>query len=99
MHSKTVRTMALVNSVWMKIKHDPHHSMQKMAKEASVSEGTIRNIVKKDLGLKSQAVQPVQSLTTAQRAKRLKRSKALINRLKSKPSSKVVIFRNEKSQS
>ncbi len=71
--------------------------MQKMAKKAGIRKGTIRNIDKKDIGLKSWAMQPVQTLTTAQRLKRLKRSKALTNRLKCKLSSKVVIFSYEKN--
>ena len=52
---RTVRIPALIKRFKSKIKINPIRSMRKMAREAGVSEDTIRKIIKDDLKAKSRA--------------------------------------------
>ena len=52
---KSVRTPQLIKTVKGQISRNPVRSMRIMAKELSVSEHTVRNVVRKDLKTKSRA--------------------------------------------
>jgi len=68
----------MVKKVALRIKRNPMRSMRKMAREMSVSEGSMRNIVKQHLHLKSLKRKHAQFLTPRTRQLRLERSKALL---------------------
>ena len=54
-HPQIARIPAFIKNVKSKIKSDPIRSVRKMAREAGVSEGTIKKIIKDDLKAKSRA--------------------------------------------
>ena len=57
-----------------KIPRCPKRSIRKMAKEHKISEGTMRRLVKDNLKKKSLKIQKKQSLSQAQKIKRVNRS-------------------------
>ena len=66
-------------------------STREIARAVGISEGSVRNIAKSDIGLSSFKRTPVQVINEATRQKRLTRSKSLLRRLtvqKSKQKSK-----------
>jgi len=74
---RTARTPALKKKVKKKIQRNPERSMRKLAKEHDVSEGTIRNLVKEDLELKSYKLARGQALTEQQKASRLEKCRRM----------------------
>lgn len=90
------RTRALIASIRAKVRRNSERSMRQLAKEAQVSEKTVRRVVKEDLGLVSRVKQPKQLVTAQQQEKRLERARRLENRLKATDSGKVIIFSDEK---
>ncbi len=100
--SPSIRTAAFMADLKQTINDDPEISMQCLAKDKGVSlartkEKTIRKCVKEDLGKRSRAKRKVQMLMTAQRVKRLQRSKKMLLALKSKKCDVVVLFSDEKN--
>lgn len=93
---RTKRTRALVASIKGRIQRKRERSMRQMAREANVSEKTVRRVVNEDLGLISRVKQPKQLVTTQQQEKRLERARRLENRLKGADSGKVLVFSDEK---
>ena len=91
---RSVRTKALIKSVREKIRRQPVRSMRKMAKEAGVSDFTIRKVVKEDLKAKSRARTKRQLITRNQKEARLERSKKLLQILKR--GMPVILFTDEK---
>ena len=69
--------------------------MRKIAKEAGVSEGTIRKIIKYNLKAKSRARTRRHLITDSIKASRLQRSKRLLNILKDRKKPKI-LFSDEK---
>ncbi|QQP50248.1 Transposable element tcb2 transposase [Caligus rogercresseyi] len=86
---KSVRTADLVGKIKKQVKDQPNNSVRGLAKKNDITESTMRNLVRFDLGMRSRAVVPVQMLTVIQREKRLERSKKILNWLK--------IFSDEKN--
>jgi DNA-binding Lrp family transcriptional regulator len=70
-----------IRQIREKIRRNPRRSMRKMAKEHKISEGSVRNIVKKKLRLKSIKLQKAHLLTTKNKADRITKSKAMLARL------------------
>ena len=64
-----------------KIRRCSKRLMRKMAKEHKISEQTMRRLVKDDLKKKSLKIQKKQSLSQAQKIKRVNRSYLLLNEL------------------
>ncbi len=79
-----------------KINTEPTRSMRKLAKDLMVSEFTIRNAVGK-LGLHSYVRRRRQLLSQTAKNSRVDRGKKLINWLKKKPSSVVLVFSDKKN--
>ena len=57
------------------------HSTRQVARQLQISEGSVRNIAKNDLGMKSFKRVGVQMLNEAAKVKRMSRSKTLLKRL------------------
>lgn len=70
-------------------------STRETARAVGISEGSVRNIAKSDIGLSSFKRTPVQVINEATRQKRLTRSKSLLRRL-TVQKSKRVFFTDEK---
>ena len=70
-------------------------STREIARAVGISEGSVRNIAKSDIGLSSFKRTPVQVINEATRQKRLTRSKSLLRRL-TVQKSKRVFFTDEK---
>lgn len=91
---RSVRTPALIQSIKMKVTRNPVRSMRKMAKQANVSEATVRRVVKYDLKGKSRARVKRHLITDRIKAARVERSKKLLSELKKR--SVVILFTDEK---
>lgn len=76
----TVTTTRMKNIVRSRIWRNPRRSMRKMASDLKISQGSLRNIVKRDLGLSSFKRRRVHFLSQAVQKKRLSRSKGLLTR-------------------
>ncbi len=72
---RTTRTPAKIEEPRALIEANPLTSSRKLARELEVPETTVRNILKKDLKVKSLTKTRVQSLTAVQRQKCLERVK------------------------
>lgn len=92
---RSVRSEAFIESVQTKIKENPRTNIRSLAKDLKVDKMAVSRTVRFDLGMKSRAVTKVQGLTTTQREKRLKRCKALLNKMK-KGENGVLVFSDEK---
>ncbi len=93
---RSVQTGALIEAVKEQIKENPRKNIHQLAREHQVDKTTMNKLVKKDLKLKSEAVVKVQSLTTLQRQKCLKRCREMLNWQKSNLR-KVIAFSDEKN--
>lgn len=91
---RTVRTPALIQSIKKKVTRNPVRSMRKMAKEANVSEKTVRRVIKYDLKAKSRARVKRHLITDRIKEARLDRCKKLRSELKKRPA--VILFTDEK---
>ena len=78
---RTSRTPKLIKVVRERIRRNPRRSMRKMARELQISEGSVRNIVKKDLRLRPYKLQKAHLLTKKNQQQRDQRCKALLKRL------------------
>lgn len=78
-----------------KIRQNPKRSKRKMAKQLGVSEWSVRNIVKHELGMHSYKLQEVHLLTDVLKAARYQKCKALLRRF-SRGGHKSVLFSDEK---
>eukprot|EP00096_Caligus_rogercresseyi_P014161 TRINITY_DN6689_c0_g1_i1.p1 TRINITY_DN6689_c0_g1~~TRINITY_DN6689_c0_g1_i1.p1 ORF type:complete len:191 (+),score=10.84 TRINITY_DN6689_c0_g1_i1:125-697(+) len=79
----SVRTQACVKRIREKIRRNPARSLRKMDKEENMSEGSMRNLVKKDLGMTPYKKIRLQLLSEATIEKRRERGRILLNKLKS----------------
>ena len=91
----TATTNKLRKVVRSRVQRNPRRSMRKMASELKISPGSLRTIVKRDLGLSSFKRKQVHFLSELIRKKRLTRSKGLIKRYATVGLDKVV-FSDEK---
>ena len=78
-----------------RIRRNPRRSLRKMASELKVSHGSMQNLVKNDLHLKSCKRRTVHFLSEKIVKKRLARSKDILTRLATQPLDKI-IFSDEK---
>ncbi len=92
---RTTCTTAVVEAIKEKVGANPCCLICQIAGDLKVDKSTISCVVRKDLGMKSRAVQKVQGWMAVQREKRLVRCKSLLNMMK-KGSDKTLIFSNEK---
>lgn len=91
---RSVRTVGMVKSIRSKIRYNPVRSMRRMAREAGVSEKTIRRIVHEDLGAKSRARTKKHLINGQTMVKRFQRSKVLLTVLKG--GQLIIFFTDEK---
>ncbi len=84
----------MIKAVKRNIEKDPRTGIRQLAKAHNMAPSSMLELVRKDLNLVLKAVTPCQTLTTAQREKRLKRAKKKLNWMKSN-SGKVVVFSDE----
>ena len=95
---RTGRTRATISNVKKKLDRNPVRSIRRLAKDHNVGKTTMANLIRDDLGLRSRAVTPCQTLTVANRSARHERSLKLVNWLKSNPG-KVIVFSIKKNWS
>ena len=91
---RTVRTPVAIRAVRERIRRNPVRSMRKVAKDLSISEKTVRRIVKEDLGFKSRARTAKQLISAETKVKRFERCKKLINKMKR--GVPIILFTDEK---
>ena len=91
-----IRTEDFLCGLANEIEADPTKLMQKLALDLEVNEKTIRNALK-DLGLKSYVRWRRQLLTAKSKASRGERGRKILNFLKSKSPSTVLVFSNKKN--
>lgn len=91
---RTVRTSKLIRSIKSKIRRNPVRSMRLMAREAGVSEKTVRRVVKFDLKAKSRVRERRHLITERIRRLRVERCKKLVSALKK--GQPVIFFTDEK---
>ena len=70
--------------------------MREMAKDMNMSEKTMRNIVKNDLGPTLLKMQTRHQLTDLQKEKRLAREKILLNKFKDDTGANEIVFTDKK---
>ena len=94
----SIRTPKFIQQVQKDIDDNPRRSMRCIAKEHRVSEGTIRNVVHKDIRYKSYVLRKGHFMSEKVKENRLIRSKRLLNKIKN-PAEKDVIwfFSDEKN--
>ena len=92
---RKVHTKQLVQNTKKKIDRNPIHSIQKMAKDASVSNTTMRRVIRDDLKMKSRAKEQWQTLIEVNRAKRVTCCKSILNWMKSNPRKAIVFLMNK----
>ena len=92
---KSVTTPRLKKVVMDRIRRNPRRSLRKMAVELKVSRGSLQNLVRNDIGLRSFKRKKVHFLSKQIREKRKSRSKILLNRLANQGLERVV-FSDEK---
>ena len=78
---RTARMKKRIKAVAKKNQRCPKRSIRKMPKEHKISERTMTRLVKDDLKKKSLKIQKKQSLSQAQKIKRVNRSSLLLNEL------------------
>ncbi len=89
------RTPDLVRRVRQSIEKQPRQSLNKLAQKNSVSDRTVRRVVK-DLGYRSYARTPAHKITPAGKAQRLKKAQNLLNKIKHEDAGKAILFSDEK---
>ncbi|XP_059094623.1 uncharacterized protein LOC131889516 [Tigriopus californicus] len=94
-HNKII-TDNFLNDLHCKIEADPSRSIRKLAKDLNVSRMTVLRAVGQ-LGLKSYVRRRRQLLSESSKNSRLERGKILINQLKKKPRSTVLVFSDKKN--
>eukprot|EP00095_Tigriopus_kingsejongensis_P008357 maker-scaffold1160_size58366-snap-gene-0.8 protein:Tk08357 transcript:maker-scaffold1160_size58366-snap-gene-0.8-mRNA-1 annotation:"peptidyl-prolyl cis-trans isomerase-like 2" len=87
---RSVRTPGVVNSVREKIPRNPWTNIAQMAKESKISRTTMTRVVKDDLKMIPYRLQKRQVLSALQKDKRIKRSRILLQELKSGTAQNVV---------
>ncbi len=93
---RSVRTEDLVANVEGAVSLNPDTSVWALAREAGVSEPSMRWLVKEDLGLLSYVKQERPLLSEDTRRKREERATTLINRLKRVDAGATILFSDEK---
>jgi transposase len=93
---KTATSPDKVSAIGKKIARNPVRSMRKLAKEYQISEGSVRNIVHKKMGMKSMTLIARPLLTDQMRLKRLAFALCISDWLKENPDI-VIIFSDEKN--
>ena len=91
-----VRTKRLVDTIRKKLSRNPRRSIRQLAKDLQVSRRTVGRVVKKNLGLTSYKMQRRHLISSASKAKRLDRTKNILQETRS-ASDKVFIGRMRRS--
>ena len=92
---RTARTAAMVKRVRERIRRNPQRSVTQMAAQLGISKRSAFRIVKEDLGLKTYKKRKLHGLSQAQREKREKSSKELLER-HGKSDLEHLVFSDEK---
>ena len=90
--SDTTRTPEFIRHVQNIIDEDPRKTIRSIAKDLQVSEGTIRNVVHKDIRYKSYVMRRGQFMSERTQESRLIRSKRLLNKLKHPQEPGMLVF-------
>ena len=93
---KSTRTADKIDEVREAINHNPETSIRKLARDHKMPETSMRELMKKDLGVKSLTKRKIQMLMPVQRQKRVTRGKKILNWLKEGHRGKVLVFSDEK---
>lgn len=93
---KTATSAEMVRKVKKRLDRNPRRSGRKMARELNISQYSIRQILKNELGVKPLKFQKVQELTPQQKENRLKRAKELL-RLAASGELPNLVFSDEKT--
>ena len=96
MKARTVRTDDRIKRVREKIRRNTRRSMRKLARQESTSQTTMRNIVKRDLGLSPFRLELKQFLTAETKAKRFERSRVLLDEIRNNTQLGEIVFSDEK---
>jgi transposase len=81
---RTARSKANVDKVKARIRKDPFVSQRQLAWELQIAKGSIQNLMKKDLDVKSRARVKKHLINQVSKEKRLQKGKKLVNLLKTK---------------
>jgi hypothetical protein len=81
-----------VASLQEKINEDPSKSMRELAKEMQCDEKTIRNCIQEDIRYKSYKMRRGHFMSEANKQKRCKKAKLILNRLKRPANPNQIIF-------
>lgn len=94
---RTVRTPRNVKTVARIIQQNPRQSIRGLSKKMDCAESSMRNLVHKELNMKSRVIMDKPRLTEANRQRRVDRCKSLMNFMKDQQTGKFVrIFSDEK---
>lgn len=92
---RTSITPVNIRKVRDKVRQEAKRSMRKMAKELQISRGSVQDIVKEHLGLRSIKMQKTHALTDQMKATRLQRCRELLKRF-SAVECEAILFTDEK---
>jgi transposase len=92
---RSARSGSNVAKIEARISKDPFVSQRQLAREFRIAEGSVRNVMRHDLGVKSRARVKKHLVTQVSQDKRLEKAKNLVNMLKEK-SHPVILFSDEK---
>ena len=92
---KSKRTRKVIKAVRERIARNPRRSLTKMAKDFNMGETTMRELIKKDLGMYPYKMKQQQLLSDKVKVKRLQRSKIILQKLKAGTAPNI-IFSDEK---
>eukprot|EP00095_Tigriopus_kingsejongensis_P010191 maker-scaffold105_size367834-snap-gene-2.30 protein:Tk10191 transcript:maker-scaffold105_size367834-snap-gene-2.30-mRNA-1 annotation:"transposase" len=91
---RSVRTKAIIAAVQSRIKRNPVRTIRGIANSMGIAKTTIERVVKEDIGAKSRARRKKHLINQNTKAKRLARSKVLLNFMKNGPP--VILYLDEK---
>ncbi len=93
---RPARTAEVVAKAAQSLQINPRQSMRAMAKDLGVSEGTVRTIVKEDLGCKSYTRPKRHFISPGAKSRRLERANKLVNKLKHDDARLHILFSDDK---
>ena len=91
----TATTPRIRELIRQKVKRNSHRSMRALAKSMQISRGSVRIIVKDQLGLQSRKLFKAHQLTEAMKAKRLEKARKML-KLVANGRHRSVVFTDEK---
>ncbi len=93
---RTARTPELVQKIAESLERNPRQTMRAIARDSGVSEGTVRTLVRQDLGMQSYARHRRHLISPGAQDRRLDRSKKILNWLKHDGAGLEILHSDEK---